>query len=395
VGAAASSTRGERGGRTAQGVSAADSARAAGAGRALRASRPQRDRWDTTHLFTHPFALALLASASAACLPVHYALQAGAGEFTLLTSARPVEEFLERSDTPGRVRALLEAVPRVKQFGEAAGLRATSNYRRYEELARPAAVWVVSACPELSLQPRLVEFPIAGAVPYLGWFELRAARDYAASLRAEGLDVDLRGASAFSTLGWFDDPLLSTMLERGPAALGALANTVLHESVHATLYLPGQTPFNEGLAEFVAERLTPRYLAAHASPYTQRAWRDEQARRARVEEKLHDAAARLEALYRSALPDARKRERKAEILRALSDELGLDRLLNNALLAQHQAYAAGRAGFAHLLAACGDELRCFFKALRPLDAARFARPNQDDLDPLLDALAARIRETGD
>ncbi len=354
----------------------------------------RRDGWDTTHLAALPLArllLALLALASAACLPVHYALQAGAGEFTLLAAARPLDEFLERSDTPAHLRALLEAVPRVKQFGEAAGLRATSNYQRYERLARPAAVWVVSACPALSLQPRLVGFPIAGAVPYLGWFELRAARDYAASLRAEGLDVDLRGASAFSTLGWFDDPLLSTMLERGPAALGALASTVLHESVHATLYLPGQTPFNEGLAEFVAERLGARYLAAHASPYEQAAWRDEEARRARVEAALHGAAAQLDALYRSALPDAEKLARKAELLRALSATLGLDHQLNNALLAQHQTYAAGRAGFARLLAACADALPCFFSALRTLDRASFARPNQDDLDALLEALTVRAQ----
>ena len=330
-----------------------------------------------------------LALSTGGCFAIHYSLQAGAGELTLLTQARPIDEFLERSDTPEHLRRLLESVAEVKQFGERAGLKATSSYQRYEQLDRPVAVYVVSACPELSLSPRLFHFPIAGAVPYLGWFSLRAARDFARSLEDDGLDVNLRGASAYSTLGWFDDPLLSSMIGEGPEALGALANTVLHESVHATLYLPGQTPFNEGLAETLADHLTGLYLAANASPRERNAWAEEEARRTKIEEVLHDAAARLDAIYRSPIPDDDKRTKKKELLGALAEQLRLRRPINNAMLAEHRAYAAGHAGFMHLLDACSDALPCVFAALRSLDGKSFAKPNDDQLDPILDALAER------
>jgi len=328
---------------------------------------------------------------SSGCFSIHYALQAGAGEVELLAGARPIDEILERTDTPNHLRRLLESVAQVKAFGVQSGLTETQSYQRYEELHRPSAIYVVSACPELSLQPRLIHFPIAGAVPYLGWFSLRAARDYARSLEEEGLDVDLRGASAFSTLGWFNDPLLSSMIGPGPESLGQLANTVLHESVHATLYLPGQTPFNEGLAEAIADHLSSNYLAAHASPREQRAWRDEQRRRGAIELQLHEAADRLDALYRSKLSAEEKRMQKQLELAALSDRLHLRRKLNNALLAEHRAYSAGKEGFARLLAACNGDLPCLFTQLRPLNAKSFARPNDDQIDGVLAVLADKVR----
>ncbi len=336
--------------------------------------------------------LLLLAFGLSGCFSLHYALQAGAGEFTLLTSARPNEELLERPDTAPRLALLLAAVPLVKQFGESMGLTPTANDQRYTQLDRPAAVWVVSACPEFSLAPRLFEFPIAGAVPYLGWFELRAAKDFAATLSAQKLDVSVRGAAAFSTLGWFDDPLLSSMITptAHDAALGDLAETVLHESAHATLYLPGQSSFNEGLAEFVALRLTPRFLSAHATSREAHAWTAQRARSAARAKLLHAATAQLEALYASSLSDEEKRAKKAATLAELAQALHSIRPLNNAVLSGHRTYSAGQRGFARLLAACGDDWRVFFSALRKLDPAQVASSNEATLDDLLERVAERI-----
>jgi len=318
------------------------------------------------------FACAVLLCLSlTGCFSVNYALQAGAGEFTLLTSARPIDDLIDRPGTPARLQRLLASVASVKAYGESMGLKPTESYQRYTQLDRPAAVWVVSACPELSLEPRLFDFPIAGAVPYLGWFELRAARDFARSLEAQHLDVSLRGAPAYSTLGWFNDPLLSSMIEPavGEAALGLLVKTILHESVHATIYVAGQSSFNEGLAEFVAGKLTPGYLAQHASSREARAWASLQERSAALEKQLHAVSARLDALYLSAAPDAEKRARKQAELSALQAQLHWRRPVNNAVLAGYRTYSTDRRGFSELLDACGGDWHCFFDSLRALDRA--------------------------
>jgi predicted aminopeptidase len=275
----------------------------------------------------------------------------------------------------------------VKAFGEAHGLRPTASYDRYADLRRPAAVWVVQACAPLSFDVRRWRFPIVGSIPYLGFFDERAARRYAASLAAEeGLDVDVRGASAFSTLGWFDDPVLSTMIERGEAALGDLANVVLHESVHATLYVNDQSAFNESLASFVADRLTPRWLAAALGPGAPEAtaWAAAHERQRARTRRLHDAWVELDALYRSGAADADKRAGKERILAALRAELRIARPINNATLAGYKTYDTGGPAFERLLAACGGSLPRFLRALR---GAEFERPQQQQLDDVIDRLA--------
>src|SRR5690606_34569810 len=126
---------------------------------------------------------------------------------------------------------------------------------------REAATWVVSACESLSFKPKQWRFPIVGSFTYLGWFDHPSAEEYAEELRKEGWDVDVRGAAAYSTLNWFRDPVLSTMIPRGKHDVGSLVNVVLHESVHATIYLKDQAYFNESLASFVADRMTFDYLS--------------------------------------------------------------------------------------------------------------------------------------
>ena len=315
------------------------------------------------------------------------ALQSAEGELELLAARKPIAEVMRSPRTPPRIRALLSRIPRVKRFGEENGLTPTGNYQDYVQLHRPAVVYVVSACEPLRFQPKTWSFPVAGDFPYLGWFDLRSARDYARDLVDDGWDVELRGAGAYSTLGWFDDPVLSTMIAPGPEALGDLVNVVLHESVHATLHLEGQAPFNESLASFVADRLTERYLDQAAPAFQRRAWRGQQARSLQAEEELHTTFLALDGLYRSALPEAEKRSRKAAILEALRERLRWTGSLNNATLLGHRTYRSGGSGFSALLAACQGGFRCFFDRLRTLRPASFARPQQEDLDALLTRLA--------
>jgi len=334
--------------------------------------------------------LALLCAGAlcSSCLTLHAALQSTEGELTLLLARRPIAQLLDDPRTPARLGWLLRQIAQVKQFGEENGLTPTANYQDYVQLHRPSVVYVVSACEPLRFQSKTWSFPIAGEFPYLGWFDLRSAQEYARDLEEEGLDVEVRGAQAYSTLGFFRDPVLSSMIGKGPEALGELVNVVLHESVHATLHLEGQAPFNESLASFVAGDLTRSYLEKRKTLRERAAWEREGERAAAATRALQAAHDELQALYASAATDLEKRARKATVLAALEKKLGLRRHPNNATLAQFKTYHSGEQGFSRLLQSCARDFRCFFARLRTLTTASFALPQQEELDELLLRLTA-------
>src|SRR5664280_430428 len=195
------------------------------------------------------------------CGSLGYLYQAANGQLALMNHARPVEELLKDPQTPPRLRRLLSENGPIKEFAEKQGLKPTRNYREYVQMDRPVAVWVVIASEEFRFKAKEWSFPLVGSFNSLGWFASADADAYAAGVRKEGWDVDVRGAAAYSTLGWFHDPILSTMIPEGDGAMGALVNTVLHESLHATVYVNNQSYFNESLACVVADKLTPEYLS--------------------------------------------------------------------------------------------------------------------------------------
>lgn len=328
-------------------------------------------------------ALLAFGAASSGCFTVRYLSQAAGGQLAMLHDARPIDEVLADPQTPPRVRALLARVEGVKDWGQAQGLKPTRNYDRYVDLHRPAAAWIVQACAPLAFEVQRWQFPIVGSVPYLGFFDVAEARRFAAELAASApLDVDVRGASAYSTLGWFRDPVLSTMLGQGGEALGDLVNVILHESVHATLYVRNQSAFDESLASFVADRLTLQWLREKRGPESAdtTAWVGaQQASQARLA-KLRAAWLELDALYRSSAPEADKRREKLRILGALQAALGASRLLNNAALAGFKAYSTGAAAFTALLEACGGKWPRFFAALGRLRDEDFGRPQLEAFD---------------
>jgi predicted aminopeptidase len=339
-------------------------------------------------------ALALLVSPG--CFQARYLGQAAQGQLEILREARPIPDVVRAHEVPPRVERLLRSVPSVMRFARTEGLRPTSSYRRYADLHRPAAVWVVQACAPLAFDVKRWRFPFVGTIPYLGFFDERAARRYAATLAEEGLDVDVRGASAFSTLGWFSDPILSTMFGRGDDALGDLANIVFHESTHATLYVEDQSAFDESLASFVADRLTTRWLAAAvgADAAEARAWVTAQAREREAMELLHRAWGELDALYRSSADGPRKRSEKARILGELQGRLHGARPLNNAVLADYKTYDTGAAAFERLLEACGGSTARFMGTLGTLRPSDFRGPQRQEFDDVIAPLVqARCPQT--
>lgn len=317
--------------------------------------------------------LLLAGLASSGCTSVLYVVQAAQGQVELGYLARPIDQVVTDTAVPERTRSLLSRVASMKRFGEKHGLTPTSNYSDYVELDRPAVVSVVSACEPLRFQSKIWSFPIAGQVPYLGWFDWWDAESFAADLREDGWDVQIRPAGAYSTLGWFEDAVLSSMIDEGEAALGDLTNVVLHESVHATLYLPGQSLLNESLADFVADRLTPRYLDAELGAQSPEllAWEADERVSAHRRELMRRAYSRLERLYASSAPDAAKLAEKARVFAELRIDIGLNREMNNATLAQFKTYSSGEAELLALLDACGGDFRRFFATLRGLSADSF------------------------
>jgi predicted aminopeptidase len=336
-------------------------------------------------------ALVAALALSTGCVTVQAAAQSAEGELQLLSARKPIDEVIHDPRTPLRVRVLLAQIAKIKQYGEAAGLKPTENYQEYVRLERPAVVYVVTACAPLRFQPKTWSFPIAGQFPYLGWFQLGSALDLAHELEAEGLDVDVRGTTAFSTLGFFHDPVLSTMISRGPEALGDLVDVVLHESVHATLHLEGQSYFNESLASFVADHLTQRYLAETPGvlPVQREAWQAQQARSEKLSVDLHEAYVELERIYLSGDSVEVKRTRKAAYLTALRARLQWKGRLNHATLMGQRTYSSGSKGFDALYAACQGDFRCFFDRLRKLKAEDFPKQQDEEFDAILESLAAR------
>lgn len=336
------------------------------------------------------FFLLLSLSMLSGCTTSRYLFQAAGGQLELFNRARPLAEVVQDVKVPTVTRELLKHVPAIKAFGESQGLRATVNYTHYVDLRRPAVVWVVSASRPLKFEAKEWSFPIVGSFPYLGWFSREAAEEHARTIERDGWEVDVRGANAYSTLGWFKDPILSTMIETGTHALAALVNVVLHESVHATVYVNGQSFFNESLASFVADRMSEDYFetqgeGAKESLMTYRSLLADSAQRA---QRLHRLYLDLAQLYSSSAADEVKLKKKMDLLTEAARELKYSRKINNATLIQFKTYHAEEAGFEALWKACQGNWRSFLSVVGQLKDSDFPAPQSENFSPVLTHLAS-------
>lgn len=188
---------------------------------------------------------------TAAGCQLGYLIQAANGQYTLLSESVPLEEGLQSASLGPAERQRLALVPEVKAFGERAlGLKKTGSYQSvYLKSSRPP-VYTLSASPEDRLSRVTWWFPIVGDMPYLGFFELEKAKQEKEKLLDKGYDVVIGRADAYSTLGWFKDPVTLNLIEGSTLEL---VQTILHEMAHTTLYVKGQPEFNEGLAVMVGQ----------------------------------------------------------------------------------------------------------------------------------------------
>ncbi len=325
--------------------------------------------------------LALMCCTSG-CTMTRFLAQAAAGQWEL-SGGVTVDSALKDPHTDARTRSFLSEAVRVKRFALKRGLNVEQNYSRFVGLEREYVVYFVNGSDPLSFTPRAFWFPIVGTFPGLGWFHEADARRFARSLEAEGLDVNVRGVSAFSTGGWFSDPIVSSMFYDHPAARGFLVNTLLHESVHATLLIANQQYFNESVASYVGDRLAEEYLATYLGQNRALlAAYDQALKRGKTRaDAMVGAYHELNNLYLSFRSDDEKLQRKRSILARLKEELELEQTPNNATLIGFQLYQEGSYEFDQLLGACDHNWQRFLRTLSGLDDADFAAPQTPYIGP--------------
>ncbi|MDR1352328.1 MAG: aminopeptidase [Treponema sp.] len=288
----------------------------------------------------------------------------------------PAEDAEQNRAFAGRVRDI-----RAFATGEL-GLRETKNYTRYVQIYRDYLAAVVSAAAKDSFTRHEWWFPVVGQVPYKGFFDPADARKEAEKLAKKGLDVWVRGVDAFSTLGWFRDPLYSYMRDY-PAH--RIAELLIHELLHATVYLKGQSQFNEELAEFVGREGARLYIISRFGEGSEeyRVMADNEADSAAFLDFIRELIAELDALYRGAAPREEKLERKEAIIAAFQERFdaeyenrfrrdnyrGFSKLkLNNAYLELYRLYYGESSFYEDLYAKSGRDLRAFIAAAKALKA---------------------------
>jgi predicted aminopeptidase len=318
------------------------------------------------------------------CSALSFYGQAVSGQLYILTHRRDIDQMLADPATVPELRTRLDEITAIRRFAaDELGLPLESQFSTYVDLGRPYVVWNVFAAEEFSVQPRSWCYPVAGCVSYRGYFDEAEARAFAAALREdEGLEVYVGGVAAYSTLGWFSDPVLNTVLNRREHQLAAL---VFHELAHQVAYAKGDTEFNESFATAVEREGQRRWLQARADETTRRELQESIAAELRRQQQfvalVQQTVADLDVIYRRGEPvDAMRDAKTVRLERMRADYAvlkqewggytGYDNWfaagLNNAQLATVATYNGLEPAFTALLAQEQGDLAAFYARAQEL-----------------------------
>lgn len=258
-------------------------------------------------------ALWLLLFLFSGCSPF-YLFQAAFEEGKILWRREPIESVLEKPDLDAETREKLKLVLAARKFAQdSLNFRVRGSYGSYSYVDRPTLSYVLMASPKTDLRPHTWWYLVVGSVPYKGFFSQEAAQAEAESFHARGYDTYIRTSPAFSTLGWFDDPLLAHLLRYDKVTL---AEVIFHELLHSTLFIKGEVGFNESLANFVGHQAAVLFFAQHYGENSAEYKRASLSKRDELEFSafIDEVAGSLKAVYARDISEEEKLRLRQEIL---------------------------------------------------------------------------------
>lgn len=314
-----------------------------------------------------------------------YYVKSAYNHLSMMSKRVPIDQALKDPNLPPENRAKLEAAKAAHEFAlRDMHLKETANYTTYIELGRPYVSWVVSAAPRWRLEHYEWSYPFVGKMPYKGYASEEDAREEQRELEARDLDTFLRGVSAYSTLGWFKDSVLSSML-RSPEH--DLVNTVIHETTHTTIYIRNSSDFNERLAVFAGNKGTEQFYQAKegADSPTVKKIKEENEDDRRFSEFIGPQLKSLREWY-EALPESERDEAKRrERFKAIQEDFKKNVLpkmttksyarfpeieLNNARLLYYKTYMEDLSDFETLFSRVGGDWTRFWACAKTLEKAK-------------------------
>lgn len=312
---------------------------------------------------------------------ISYLVTSASSQVEILLSRRPIEEVLKDPSVSDEDKRKLKLAFEAKEYSQSAlGLKKNKNYTSYAKLNRPYVSYVVSAAPKYELKHYTWKYPFLGDLPYKGFPRRDMADEQANELKAEGYDVHVRGVSAYSTLGWFNDPVLSSMLRYKDHHL---VNTIIHENVHATMYFKSEADFNERLAAFVGNIGTEKFYLAREGESSKTLKQisleneDEKLFSAFISEELDSLEKWYLARAGSKISEeertARFKEIQARFVKNIKPKFRTDTekdfekaQLNNAMLLQYKLYMKDLNDFELLFAKLGHDFNKFIEYCKKL-----------------------------
>ena len=328
------------------------------------------------------------------CSSVHYYAQAIGGHTKLLLQREAVEKAISNGDIDTETANKLRLTQSIRAFANSSGLTTGDAYTTYVKTGEPYVVWNVFAAPEFSLSLKQFCFPVVGCTSYKGYFRKSAAEQAAAKLSSEGLDVFVGGVAAYSTLGWFSDPILDSFLFRSDAQLAAL---IFHELAHRQLYVKGDSQFNESFATAIERHLLQKWLVEERRLPELAAFEAAIKRQQQMLQLVTEIKKELDLVYSQDIALETRRKAKQDLFNALRERYQVMQEdwqgnedyrgwvmseLNNAKLGTLTTYNNWVVSFNALLTVENGDIPAFIASVK-----RLSRLDRDQRDRRLAALA--------